>query len=146
MLFRHLGVPAQWKGHSDAKTINSNFKQITTMFNDVLLPRLDAIEKSTESRLDRLDKRVTILQGLFSTLNSSQQQQQQQQPNEAMPVSTEQEKKKRGEDTPNEDHKLQEGQRSPGEEAPRKRYSAKAGRAAFIRSKSSAAKENERLS
>lgn len=44
------------------------------MFNDVLLPRLDSIEKRTEERLDKLDKRVSILQGLFATLNASKEQ------------------------------------------------------------------------
>lgn len=111
------------------------------MFNDVLLPRLDSIEKRAENRLDRLDKRVTILQGLFSTLNSSKNKEPQAgQVQSGNPQTTTEVK----DEVSKEDHTLKEKQnveRSPGEDAPRKRYSAKAGRAAFNRAKTNATTE-----
>uniref|UniRef100_A0A7S3PRM0 Uncharacterized protein n=1 Tax=Aplanochytrium stocchinoi TaxID=215587 RepID=A0A7S3PRM0_9STRA len=67
----HLGIPKSWRSQSDTKTINSNFKEVGKMFNDVILPRIDTLEKHVEKRLDRLEKRVDILHGLFRTLNSN---------------------------------------------------------------------------
>jgi len=41
------------------------------MFNDVVLPRIDSLERTVDKRLDRLEKRVDVLHNLFRTLNTT---------------------------------------------------------------------------
>eukprot|EP00735_Rhodelphis_limneticus_P003796 TRINITY_DN15314_c0_g1::TRINITY_DN15314_c0_g1_i1::g.30862::m.30862 TRINITY_DN15314_c0_g1::TRINITY_DN15314_c0_g1_i1::g.30862 ORF type:complete len:341 (+),score=51.29,HSBP1/PF06825.7/1.6e+03,HSBP1/PF06825.7/0.27,HSBP1/PF06825.7/5.3,DivIC/PF04977.10/0.015,DivIC/PF04977.10/93,Mnd1/PF03962.10/2.8,Mnd1/PF03962.10/2.3,BLOC1_2/PF10046.4/0.12,BLOC1_2/PF10046.4/3e+02,BLOC1_2/PF10046.4/2.7e+03,DUF3166/PF11365.3/0.06,SF-assemblin/PF06705.6/0.1,SF-assemblin/PF06705.6/1.8e+02,IncA/PF04156.9/1.9,IncA/PF04156. len=67
------GVRESWLRHSTTATTNENFKQIALMFDQVILPRLDNLEKNVTTRMDLLEKRVTVMHSLFNTLRNDRQ-------------------------------------------------------------------------
>lgn len=72
--FEQFKLPKSWKTHSDSKTINLNFKQLTSMFNDVVLERMNGYEESVDKKVTHLEKKVEVIQKLIKSKNINSDQ------------------------------------------------------------------------
>jgi len=69
-----LGVRQEWAAQSDNQAINENFKQITKMFNDVLLVRIEEINTNLNNRISSLEKKIDVIHTLYNTMRAEELQ------------------------------------------------------------------------
>lgn len=59
-----FGPPLCWQQHSPIEAINSNFEQLGRMIDTVILPRFDSSWEQTHDRIEKLERRVGVIQSV----------------------------------------------------------------------------------